>query len=226
MTPTSDVVAKLNTDDLVSYEFLKTFQYLNGNIVLWYEIKSDDYSGYAYRLMNDSDQFGYSYEYYYVILEDGSMHVEDTSGDCVFYYIVDDLSEQGYLTSYFSWEEGHFGKYINLRNGKTFKTISDPILSKDSKYFLSYDSGYMSTYTQLGIYSIDEDEIINEYEIYINSWQIIDVNWVDNSKVILDVYNVDYRIHNQLVLIKEDGQWKPGLSKLIYFNNYAIWIVT
>lgn len=205
----SEIVQLIELDETVEITFIDTFEKINDEIVLWYRVDYENKTGYIYKpFAGDQPSYSYGNFFYDIILNDGSIIEVDNTGDANNYNVRDDLGKHGYLTSYHSWEGPGFGKFINLNTGEDFRAIGSPILSPDGTKFLSYANEFMYPSSQVGIYSIDEQSIIEMFAHRTGTWTVEDAEWVGNDKVVINLIKGDSGAHQTIIYYMEDDVWQ------------------
>lgn len=210
----STYVGEMSISHRNDIEFLETYQIIEDKIHLWFELKLDDQVYYIHRPFRENEYTGYDYynRLYYIVLEDETIVEQDVIMDATYYYVRDDLGTLGYLSTYFSWEEGAFGRILNMKTGEAFRTIEQVHLSPDKKhlfsYHLFYDKGeYVMPELEFGIYSIDEDHIEELFTMKYGPWHLIDFEWESNTSLKMIIKDDTTSLEDDIYLELEEGSW-------------------
>lgn len=179
---------------------------------MWYKIVQNDTEGYIYRAFTANDDFGYMYSTYYLILEDGTQMEVKIHGDCVHNYVVDHLSQYNYFTTYYGWESPPYGYYYNMNTGETFSTVGYPDANSDGSYFVAYNNGYYEVYSELGIYSMNDQSIETVFFKDFGRWELSAPQWLSTTKLQLRAVSADTKVEKKLIIELQDGSWQSSLK--------------
>ncbi|MBI9012081.1 MAG: SH3 domain-containing protein [Clostridiales bacterium] len=202
-------VSEMSVSHRNDIEFLETYQIIEDKIHLWFELKLDDQVYYIHRPFRENEYTGYDYfnRLYYIVLEDETIVEQDVIMDATYYYVRDDLGVLGYLSTYFSWEEGAFGRLLNMKTGEAFRTIEEVYLSPDKNHFFSYKGGYIMPELEFGIYSIDKDHIEELFTMRYGSWFLIDFEWENNTCLKMTIKDDTTSLEYDIYLELEGDSW-------------------
>ncbi len=204
-----ETVKKVYVSNRNDITFLDTYQIIEDQAQLWFEIELDEKLYYIHRPFRENEYTSYDYsnKLYDIILEDGTIVEQDVIIDCSYYYIKDDLGSLGYLSTYFSWEEGAFGRLLNMRTGEEFYSVREVHLSPDKKHFFSYDGGYIQASLEFAIYSINDESIEELLYVRYGSWLVKEYEWVNNTKLEIVIENEETHLEGLIIVESVDGVW-------------------
>lgn len=178
----SEIIAT-KLDNECSFKPLYTFEMIDDEIHIWFEVMYDDEIGYSHRALHYQEGWNslFNISTYSFILNDGSIFTYDRDTNEEEYAIIDDFKENGYYALTYSYY-GYFYKLISMETGEIVDIPGYVSFSPDKNYICSIQDGidYSSI---IRIFTIDKNSIEQVAEIEVKEAFFYSGTWQDDGSV-------------------------------------------
>ncbi len=194
------LIDKIHYSDIISSHFIRTFSFVDSEIVMWFKIKTKNgIEAYTYRKKKDNEN-NLIYDGY-VLLDDNSiLEVYDIG-----YQMRDYYKDLGYyLLEYF--HRANYYTFISKDGLVNFSTNYDPIVSP-SFHFIASTNLKADPYNSLEILAFNQLKAEKLYSVSLGEWSPKALEWISDSEIRLSAQrlkNESERIFNFYFL---DGKW-------------------